>query len=183
MGGFVCQITTYYFTFAFFFLLYSMIPASKATPPRRRIAAHKVLFCTTSPVLTLDADFRLEPDPRLVFHSSDLKNHFQVRKNQVCCFQENCFRGCYFQESCFQVKSCCCFRWNYYCCYCYCCRSYQSLDHRMLLLLMSSNPVSRNTGCVPVPELIASIIGTNTCNGTYPSSRASGISSNVTSFG
>ena len=42
-----------------------MIPASKATPPRRRIAAHKVLFCTTSPVLTLDADFRLEPDPRL----------------------------------------------------------------------------------------------------------------------
>ena len=65
MGGFVCQITTYYFTFALLFLLYSMIPASKATPPRRRIAAHRVLFCTTSLVLTLDADFRLEPDPRL----------------------------------------------------------------------------------------------------------------------
>ena len=65
MGGSSAKSLLNYFMFAFFFLLYSMIPASKATPPRRRIAAHRVLFCTTSPVLTLDADFRLEPDPRL----------------------------------------------------------------------------------------------------------------------
>ena len=31
--------------------------------------------------------------------------------------------------------------------------------------------------------LIASMIGTNTCNGTYPSFRASGINSNVTTSG
>ena len=65
MGGSSAKSLLNYFMFAFFFLLYSMIPASKSTPPRRRIAAHRVLFCTTSPVLTLDADFMLEPDPRL----------------------------------------------------------------------------------------------------------------------
>ena len=183
MGGFVCQITTYYFTFAFFFLLYSMIPASKATPPRRRIAAHRVLFCTTSPVLTLDADFRLEPDPRLDVPLFRLEEPLPSEEEPSLLLPRELLPRLLFPRELFPSEE----------------LLLLPLELLLLLLLLLSflsksglsdvvafNELQssfRYTGCVPVPELIASIIGTNTCNGTYPSSRAFGISSNVTSSG
>ena len=195
MGGFVCQITNYYFTFALLFLLYSMIPASKATPPRRRIAAHRVLFCTTSLVLTLDADFRLEPDPRLdvpLFNDEPLPRldvplfndePLPSEEEPSLLLPRELLPRVLFPSEPFPREELLLFPFEFL----------LLLFHLLSLLSKSGSSAVvafnelqssfRNTGCVPVPELIASIIGTNTCNGTYPSFRASGINSNVTSSG
>ena len=192
MGGSSAKSLLNYFMFAFFFLLYSMIPASKATPPRRRIAAHRVLFCTTSPVLTLDADFRLEPDPRLdvpLFNDEPLPRldvplfndePLPSEEEPSLLLPRELLPRVLFPSELFPIEEL---------------LLLFPLELLLLLSFLSKSGSSdvvafnelqsnfRNTGCVPVPELIASIIGTNTCNGTYPSSRASGISSNVTSSG
>ena len=180
MGGSSDKSLLNYFMFAFFFLLYSMIPASKATPPRRRIAAHRVLFCTTSPVLTLDADFRLEPDPRLDVPLFRLEEPLPSEEEPSLLLPRELLPRVLFPSELFPIEEL---------------LLLFPLELLLLLSFLSKSGSSdvvafnelqssfRYTGCVPVPELSASIIGTNPCNGTYQSFRAYGINSNVTTSG